>query len=81
MQIAKTAPDALKLLWKAKLFLKPQGFENVKLDLEKKGYNFGDDTLKKALQRSKFLTLRGKTKGATYVQKYPYFEEEANEKQ
>ncbi|MBU0478268.1 hypothetical protein KKC91_06845 [bacterium] len=80
MKIAKTAPGALKTLWKEKIFLKPKNFNDVKAELEKRGYNFTDYNLGMALKNAKFLTKKGKKGNYTYVQKHPYIEEEENVK-
>jgi hypothetical protein len=78
MKIAKTAPNALKMLWKEKIFLKPKNTQDIESELEKRGYNFTDKNLMMALRASKFLTRRGKEKNYLYVQKYPYIEEDKN---
>lgn len=80
MKIAKTAPEALKILWSGKIFLKKKNFNEVKKELEKRGYNFTDHNLGMALNNVKFLTKKGKRREFTYVQKHPYVEESKNEK-
>lgn len=80
MKIAKNAPDALKILWKEKLFLKPKDVRTIETELEKRGYNFTDKNLMMALKLSKFLTRKGKVKNYLYVQKHPYIEEDNDEK-
>ena len=80
MRIAKTAPDALKILWKEKIFLKLKNFNEVKAELEKRGYNFTDYNLGMALKNAKFLTRKGSKGDFTYVQRHPYIEEEENGK-
>ncbi len=79
MKIAKSAPDALQLLWKNKFFLKGKNQKEVEQELHKRGYNFGDAT-RKALERSKFLTPTGKRGEKKFIQKYPFVEEEKNVK-
>jgi hypothetical protein len=79
MTIAKTAPDALKMLWKAKKFLKLKNVGEIQEALEADGYNFTDKGLMKALQRAKFLTRKGKPGKYAYVQKHPYVDEEEDE--
>ena len=78
MKVAKTAPDALKILWGEKVFLKPKNVAGVRKILEKCGYNFGDKTLLMALKNAKFLTRKGSKRDYTYVQKHPYIEERKN---
>lgn len=79
MKTAKTAPDALKILWNEKVFLKPKDVKNIEVELEKRGYNFTDKNLMMALKGASFLTRRGKKGEFTYVQKHPYMEDDARE--
>jgi len=79
MKVAKTAPDALKLLWKGKFFLKPKSAKEVAQELERLGYNFHEKTLMNSLRGANFLTRKGKEGSYTYVQKYPYTEEDDDE--
>jgi hypothetical protein len=78
MKIAKTTPDALKILWKEKVFLKPKDFRAIEADLEKRGYNFTDKNLMMALKGAKFLTRKGEKGDYLYVQKHPYIEGDQN---
>lgn len=80
MKIAKTAPDALKILWKEKVFLKTINLIEIRNALEKRGYNFSDKNLMMALKNAKFLTRKGNKGNFTYVQKHPYIEEKENGK-
>ena len=80
MNIARTAPEALKILWSGKIFLKKKNFNEIKMELEKRGYNFTDYNLGMALKNVKFLTKKGNRGEFTYVQKHPYIEEEKNVK-
>ena len=80
MKIAKTAPEALRILWSGKIFLQKKSFNEVKKELEKRGYNFTDHNLGMALKNAKFLTKKGKRGEFTYIQKHPYVEETKNEK-
>ena len=80
MKIAKTAPEALELLWSRKTFLKKRNFNEIKTELEKLGYNFTDHNLGMALNNVKFLTKKGKRGEFTYIQKHPYIEEIKNER-
>ncbi|MCJ7513019.1 MAG: hypothetical protein MUO23_08620 [Anaerolineales bacterium] len=75
MSIATTAPQALRLLWKEGVFLKPKDVRAVEAELEKRGYNFGDKNLMMALKGAKFLTRKGSKGSYSYVQKHPYVEE------
>jgi hypothetical protein len=80
MKIAKTAPDALKILWKDKVFLKPKDVNTIEAELEKRGYNFTDKNLMMALKSAKFLTRKGQVGSYSYVQKYPFIGDDDNEK-
>jgi len=79
MEITRTAPGALKILWKGKFFLKGKRVAEVRDTLEKKGYNFTDHNLMMALKNAKFLTRKGSKGNFKYVQKHPYIEEKNNE--
>ncbi len=76
MDIARTAPDALKLLWKDGQFLGPKDVKTIEAELSKRGYNFGSKNLMMALKDSKFLTRKGPKGGYQYVQKHPFVEED-----
>ncbi len=78
MKIATTAPDALRILWREKVFLRPKDVKNIVAELEKRGYNFVDKNLMMALRNSKFLTRRGAKGSFSYVQKHPYVQEDNN---
>ncbi len=78
MRIAKTAPDALKVLWGERIFFQPKGVKTIEAELEKRGYNFNDKNLMMALKASKFLTRKGNKGNYLYVQKYPYIEDNEN---
>jgi len=79
VSIAKTAPDALVLLWRDKIFFKQKELKSIEAELEKRGYNFADKNLMMALKGAKFLTRKGKKGNYAYVQKHPYIEEGTNE--
>ena len=72
MKVAKTAPDALKILWKGRIFLKKCDMPAITQQLEHRGYNFTSATLGMALKEAKFLTRKGSPGKYVYVQKYPY---------
>ncbi len=77
-KIARSAPDALKILWAENLFTKALNFEEIKKKLGDRGYNFLDNALAMALVRSKFLTRKGTKGDHSYVQRYPFVEENEN---
>jgi hypothetical protein len=78
MKIAKTAPSALNILWSEEFFVRRRTFEEVRAELERRGYHFTKPNLAMALGSAKFLTRLGKRGAYTYVQKHPYIEEEKN---
>ena len=80
MKIAKTAPDALKILWRDKFFLKAKSQKDVEDELHKKGYNFGDAT-RKALGSANFLLRQGKRGEKKFLQKYNFIEDKDDGKQ
>ena len=80
MAVAKTAPDALKILWKEKAFVEEQDIASVKQKLKKRGYNFTKTNLSMALKNVKFLTRCGNRGKFKYIQKHPYSEEAENDK-
>ena len=73
MKIAKTAPNALKVLWKNGFLIKPRSQKEIEEELHKLGYNFGDAT-RKALERAKFLLPQGKRGEKRFIQKHPFDE-------
>lgn len=80
MKVARTAPDALRILWHDQVFLKNKKLSDVKVELEKRGYNFTDYNLSMALKNAKFLTRKGAKGDYTYIQKHPFIEEHDNVK-
>jgi repressor of nif and glnA expression len=75
MKVATKPSEALKILWKERIFLKPNKIAEVMKELEKRGYNFNEQAIHMALKRAKYLTQKGKKGNYTYVQKYPYINE------
>jgi hypothetical protein len=75
MKIATTAPDALRMLWQEKVFVKTQDARAIEAQLAKRGYNFTDKNLMMALKGAKFLTRKGEKGSYSYVQKHPFIEE------
>jgi hypothetical protein len=80
MKIAKTAPDALKILWREKVFLKPKDVNTIESEIEKRGYDFADKNLMMVLKSTKFLTRKGQAGSYSYVQKYPFIGDDDDEK-
>ncbi len=81
MDVAKTAPDALRILWKDSVFQKPLRLKDIEIELGKRGYNFKDKNLMMALKTSRFLTRKGSAGDYSYVQKHPYIEESNGKRQ
>lgn len=74
-KVAKSAPDALVLLWQEGFFDSWRSKGEIEDHLGKKGYHFSD-ALKMALTRVKHLTRKGKHGSYEYIQKYPFTQEE-----
>jgi hypothetical protein len=72
--IATKPSEALRILWKGKIFFKPKSLSEVIKELEKRGYNFTAQAVDMALKSAKYLKRKGSRGEFTYVQKYPYFE-------
>jgi len=79
MEIATTAPDALKILWKKNFFLKPKNPSEIEKELQKEGYNFEKHNFFMALRNAKFLTRKGSKGNFSYIQKHPFLEVKKNE--
>lgn len=75
--VAKSAPDSLKLLWSSGFFRTWKKYAQVVKKLSDGGYNFSTAELGMALKRAKHLTRRGKRTNYEYIQKYPYVEEKS----
>ncbi len=80
MKIAKTVPDALKILWADKFFVKAKSQKDVEEELHNRGYNFGA-AIRKALVRADFLLHQGKLGERKFIQKYPYVGDDDDGKQ
>ena len=70
-KIAKTAPDALKILWQEAYFRTWRNQAAIVSKLAKRGNNFSAPELGMALKRAKHLTRKGKRGSYEYIQKYP----------
>jgi hypothetical protein len=79
-RVAKTATEALKVLWEAGFFRSWKKKAPIVETLAKSGNNFSDPELGMALKRANHLTRRGKRGGYEYIQKYPFVAEQANSK-
>lgn len=74
-RIAKTATEALKVLWEEGLFRSWKKLGVIEESLGKRGNHFSDAELGMALKRAKHLTRRGKRRSYEYIHKYPFFAE------
>jgi len=75
--VAKTATEALKILWEETFFRSWKKKPSVVENLGKKAHHFSDAELGMALMRAKHLTRRGKRGSYEYIQKYPFVAEDA----
>lgn len=71
MRAAKTATEALKILWEDGFFRAWKKISAVEEALQKRGNHFTDAELGMALKRAGHLTRRGKRTQFEYIQKYP----------
>ena len=75
-RVAKTATEALKLLWEDGFFRSGKKESAIEESLGKRGNHFSDAELGMALKRAKHLTRRGKRGSYEYIQKHPFVAEE-----
>jgi hypothetical protein len=75
-RIAKTATEALKILWEEGFFRAWKKAATIVDHLAKRGNNFSSPELGMALKRAKQLTRRGKRTNYEYIQKHPFVAEE-----
>lgn len=75
--IAKTATEALKILWEEGFFQNRRKSGVIEQHLAKRGNNFSGPELGMALKRTKHLTRKGKQGSYEYIQKYPFVAEKA----
>jgi hypothetical protein len=76
-RIAKTATEALKILWEEGFFRAWKKGAAIVEHLAKRGNNFSAPELGMALKRAKQLTRRGKRGTYEYIQKHPFIAEES----
>jgi hypothetical protein len=69
---ARTATEALKILWEENFFSAWQKKRSLDAILAKRGNNFNDAEMGMALMRARHLTRRGKRGAYEYIQKYPH---------
>ena len=69
---ARTATEALKILWEENFFGSWKKKAPIEAALAKRGNHFSDAELGMALMRGKHLTRKGKRGSYEYIQKYPH---------
>ena len=74
-KVAKTATEALKILWEEGFFKAWRKIGVIEQHLAKRGNHFSAPELGMALKRAKHLTRKGKQKSYEYIQKYPFVAE------
>jgi hypothetical protein len=75
-KVARSATEALKILWEDEFFSTWKQKGPVVEALAKKGNHFSDPELGMALMRANYLTRRGKRGQYEYIQKYPSVSED-----
>ncbi len=75
-RVAKTATEALKILWEEGFFRAWKKGAGIVDRLAKRGNNFTAPELGMALKRARHLTRRGKRGNYEYIQKHPFVTEE-----
>lgn len=75
-KIAKTATEALKILWEEDYFNTWRRYGELVEVLSKRGNNFSPAELGMALKRAKHLTRKGTRTNYEYIQKYPFIKDE-----
>lgn len=71
-KIAKTATQALSILWEEGFLAAWKKVGALEAHLAKRGNHFSAPELGMALKRAKYLTRRGKKGGYEYIQKHPF---------
>ena len=74
-RVAKTATEALKVLWEHGFFRAWKKKRPIEDSLGKRGNHFSDAELGMALKRAEHLTRKGKRGSYEYIQKYPFVSE------
>ncbi len=73
-RVVKTPTTELPALWESGFFKEWRFVGDVSKVFAKTGCHFGGSAVSKALTRAKFITRKGKGKGAAvkYIQAYPF---------
>lgn len=69
---AKTATEALSILWEEGFFASWRTKAPIEASLAKRGNHFSNPELGMALMRASHLTRKGKRGSYAYIQKYPH---------
>ena len=77
-RVARTATEALKVLWQEGHFRDCKKKAAIEQSLAKRGNHFSDAELGMALKRAQYLTRRGKRGTYEYIQKHPFVTDEAS---
>jgi hypothetical protein len=77
-KIAKTATQALIILWEEGFLRSWRKIGAIEVHLAKRGNNFSGPELGMALKRTRHLTRRGKHGGYEYIQKYQFDPEDVS---
>jgi len=75
-KVARTATEALKILWGEGFFRGWKKKNAIEQRLGQRGNHFSDAELGMALKRAKHLTRRGKRGSYEYIQKHPIITDE-----
>jgi hypothetical protein len=75
-KIARTATEALVMLWKDGFFRNWQSGPKIVKYLSEREHHFEGPELGMALKRARHLTRRGKRGNYEYIQKYPHVAED-----
>lgn len=75
-KIARTATEALQILWASGFFRAWKKLGDIDARLAKDDYHFSTPELGMALMRGKYLTRRGGKGKYEYIQKHPFIHEE-----
>lgn len=73
---AKSAAEAIRMLWQEGVFKSPHDFKKISKLLENRGNNFSKPELAKVLKLAKYLTRRGNRRSYEYIQKLPAINKE-----
>lgn len=77
-RIARTATEALKILWEEGFFRTWRKRGVIESHLAKRENHFSGPELGMALKRARHLTRRGKQGSYEYVHKYPFIAQKAS---